>query len=226
MAKALVINEDKVILAVSLPCTSRANERIRRWFCTRPAFDLWVFFFFLADLGYALLLSYKKREHFFYRSLQHAAAIIIGEPQVVWFMVFNVNHWGSVGRDYTIYKTFYRIVLHHFSSNFAVGLLHLSHCPEMTYLNACLLKSSLTIFKQLQKIFSLMAVLMRVNHSWEHGAHQDGFLSWWGLAECRESSWYFSGDWYWVGIDTLGRCWLTWRFDRALDLYQPRAYSS
>lgn len=162
-----------MILTVSLPYTSRANECIRSWFCTRPAFDL-CFFFFLADLGCTLLLSYKKREHFFYRSLQHAAAIIIGEPQVVWFMVFNVNHWGSVGRDYIKYKTFYRIVLQQFSSNFAAGLLHLSHCPKMTYVNACLLKSSLTIFKQLQKI--LMAVLMRVNHCWEQGAHQDGFL--------------------------------------------------
>lgn len=186
-------------------------------------FVLFFFLFFLADLGCALLLSYKKREHF-YRSLQHAAAIIIGEPQVVWLMVFNVNHWGSVGRDYTKYKTFYRIVLQYFSSSFGAGLLHLSHCPKMTFLYACLLKSSLTIFKQLQKI--LMAVLMRVNHCWEQGAHQDGFLSWWGLAECCGSSWYFSGDWYWVGIDTLGRCWLIWRFGGALDLYWLRTYSS
>lgn len=114
LVKASVINEDKVILTVSLPCTSRANEHIRSWFCAGPAFDLCIF---LADLGYALLLSYNKRERFFYWSLQHAAAIIIGEPQVVWFMVFNVNPWGSVRRDYLRYKTFCRIVLPHFSSN-------------------------------------------------------------------------------------------------------------
>lgn len=116
LAKASVINGDKVILAVSLAHTSRANEHIRSWFCARPAFDLCIF---LAGLGYALLLSYNKRERFFYWSLQHAAVIIIGEPQVVWFMVFNVSPWGSVGRDFIRYKTFCRIVLPCLGLNFS-----------------------------------------------------------------------------------------------------------
>lgn len=204
LAKASVINEDKVILTVSLPRTSRANEHIRSWFCAGPAFDLCIF---LADLGYALLLSYNKRERFFYWSLQHAAAIIIGEPQVVWFMVFNVNPWGSVRRDYIRYKTFCRIVLPHFSSN--LQWASFIYLPALRHLNACLLKSPLNLVKVASENILTNDDVVEGESSLRTLCSSGQFLSWWDLADCHASSWHFSVDWCWARTDVLGRCWLT-----------------